>query len=89
MENAEEAEVLAKNSYVPATCPGITSQTLGDGSIFQYAYRRTNRDRLAQNQFTDPRGYVTFFTYTGDEYTQSLPTHSTLGKPGTIEPFLQ
>ena len=81
------AKVRMKITYTPEGW--ITSQTLGDGRTFQYAYRRTSRNKLVEIQFTDPRGYVTLFTYTGDEQMQSLPAHSTLGKPDTIEPFLE
>ena len=66
----------------------ITSQTLGDGRSFQYECHRDAKGVLLQNQFTDPRGYVTFFNYAGGEYTQSLPSHPTIGTKGTPEPFL-
>src|SRR5260370_11113847 len=66
----------------------ITSQTLGDGRSFQYECHRDAKGVLLQNQFTDPRGYVTFFNYAGGEYTQSLPSHPTIGTKGTPEQFL-
>jgi YD repeat-containing protein len=66
-----DEHALMINTYSPDG--RISSQTLRDGRSFRYEYQKDATGHLAQIQFTDPRDFVTVFTYTGQEYTQSLP----------------
>lgn len=52
----------------------ITGQTLNDGRIFRYEYKRSPTGRVVQIQFTDPQDFVTIFTCVEQRYTQSLPS---------------
>lgn len=67
----------------------IAEETLPDGRPFHYEYEKNAVGQLREIRFTDPRGYVTLFTYAGRRYTQSLPSHTPDQHSGRLEPFLE
>jgi YD repeat-containing protein len=75
--------VLMTNTYSPDG--RISSQTLGDGRSFRYEYQKDAAGHIVQIQFTDPRDFVTVFSYAGDQYTQSLPYRTADGSARTPE----
>jgi YD repeat-containing protein len=81
-----EQHVLLSITYSPDR--RIASETLPDGRRFQYEYQKDAAGNIVQIRFTDPRGYVTVFSYVDKRYTQSLPSR-TPDEPGhPPEPFL-
>jgi YD repeat-containing protein len=63
--------VLMNITYSPEG--SISSQTLRDGRSFRYEYERNATGKVVQIRFTDPRDYITAFSFAGKKYTQSLP----------------
>src|SRR5580658_2696503 len=51
----------------------IKEQILGDGRKCEYAYFRTERNIMRENQITTPNGLETHIQYVPGGYTQSLP----------------
>jgi YD repeat-containing protein len=83
-------EVVDGNEHVLMTITyfpdgRIRSQTLRDGRSFRYEYQKDAAGHVVQIQFTDPRDFVTVFSYVGKQYTQSLPYRTADGSARRFE----
>ena len=69
---------LVSNVYTPSG--SILSQTLSDGSRFEFHYndRRSRGNTFLPDSITAPNGLITYIQYRLDGYTESLPVSSKL-----------
>ena len=51
----------------------ITSQTVADGSKFEFSYLRGPQNMMHESQISDPRGVLTSFLFGRAGYGQTLP----------------